>query len=475
MSKSNSKVWNFREEKPTKAPKGALNAIDKDLFDEMAFEDVSHAKKIAEISDQGKEEAALVEDVFNSFYKMDPKLAEEAPMVQKGLLDQMMQLQEFADLRASTQMDQMSAALGSVQFAPELIVKYKELKKKMEERQKEAQKKGQQGPQSLQEGLSEDEMSSLRQGLRQGLQQAQEKADDYNDTMNGWGVDPGDLQQMPVGDRMQLAERMSKTSKLKNIAELAGRFKNIVNSVTTTSFTHGYDEIVDITMGRDISRVIPSEFAKMKANKTAFFADLLEGKLLQYNLKGVESLGKGPIIVTHDKSGSMGGARDEWATAVTLSLMNLAGKQKRGFGYVAFDTRIMFQNYWPKEQPATLDEKLKVAGIATAGGTNFFVPIKAAFDMRAKEPSLKPADLVFITDGDCGISPEQVAQIKKWREETEVRIYCILIGSGGYGVEHYMAQLEEYCDTVVVLDETGSIDDVKNLLGNAAAPATAKP
>jgi hypothetical protein len=60
--------------------------------------------------------------------------------------------------------------------------------------------------------------------------------------------------------------------------------------------------------------------------------------LEQFNkLKGVENLGKGPIIVCQDKSGSMDGQRDEWATAVAIAMSELATKQNRAFGVIHFE------------------------------------------------------------------------------------------------------------------------------------------
>ena len=55
---------------------------------------------------------------------------------------------------------------------------------------------------------------------------------------------------------------------------------------------------------------------------------MLERQVLQYQLVGTETLGKGPLVVLLDKSGSMEGRRDVWAAALhspsstTLSTSN---------------------------------------------------------------------------------------------------------------------------------------------------------
>jgi uncharacterized protein with von Willebrand factor type A (vWA) domain len=81
-----------------------------------------------------------------------------------------------------------------------------------------------------------------------------------------------------------------------------------------------------------------------------------------------------------------------------------------------------------------LKDRVEVASIACdGGGTDFYSPLKAAFEMRSKEALLKPADIVFITDGDCQLGPKQLAEILSLKQQTEVRVFSIAINIGGYG------------------------------------------
>src|SRR6185312_10631442 len=72
----------------------------------------------------------------------------------------------------------------------------------------------------------------------------------------------------------------------------------------------------------------------------ALLRDLVESRALQYKLEGSESLGKGPLVVCLDKSGSMAGAADIWATAVALALLEVAQRQRRPFALLSFDARV---------------------------------------------------------------------------------------------------------------------------------------
>ena len=58
---------------------------------------------------------------------------------------------------------------------------------------------------------------------------------------------------------------------------------------------------------------------------------LLERQILQYQLSGAETLGRGPLVLLLDKSGSMDGTKDLWATALSLALLEHAQAERRPF------------------------------------------------------------------------------------------------------------------------------------------------
>ena len=195
----------------------------------------------------------------------------------------------------------------------------------------------------------------------------------------------------------------------------------------------------------------------------------LEGKLLSYELKGVDNVGKGPIIACLDISGSMQGQREMWAKAVVLSLMYLAEKQKRAFGFIAFEAGVKARKYFPKQAPASFKDKLDIASInSNGGGTDFFSALQVAFEMRSKEAGLKPADVVFITDGECELREEQLKEILESKKDT--RIYGIAINFGGYG-EADGRTLASFSDEIATVSSAGEIDLVKKLITKTASAA----
>lgn len=452
-----------------KEQQGPVTVVDADGIDMIMYDTVRNARKIAEICKDDHAEG-VVQDTFTSFFSHDPQIKEDGETVQADVLRQMMALPEYESLRAGTKNDEIASAMGAVSFAPDMIKKIAELRKKLEERQEQARKQGAQVPQNLKEALSDQEMSGLRQSLRQSLEKAQEEADKWSDSAKSWGMEPGEMQKLPFEERMELAEQMGNSEKMKKIADLAGRFKNIVNSSAATVPIHGLDEIVDIGLSSDVAHMLPNELVKLEETPELFYQDFVEGKLLTYNLKGVEPLGRGPILACVDLSGSMEGPREQWAKAVVLALMQLATKQRRSFGFIGFDNRVEYTKFFKKDEKISVQDRIEIAQVFTGGGTEFVQPLMAAFKMREQDITLKPADIIFITDGDAHIPPDQLQDILEKKEKLGMRIYSIAIDCYRTNI------LEQFSDQVAGVSLNGDvqIDLVKDLVSKAASQAVKK-
>ena len=110
----------------------------------------------------------------------------------------------------------------------------------------------------------------------------------------------------------------------------------IALDVQRTRVTHPPDEVVNIRMGRDLSHLVPSQWALLADPDTEdiFYQNFAEGRLVQYDLVGSEKLGQGPIICALDSSGSMADpigsvTKEAWSKAVMLALLAIARKQGR--------------------------------------------------------------------------------------------------------------------------------------------------
>jgi len=160
---------------------------------------------------------------------------------------------------------------------------------------------------------------------------------------------------------------------------------------------HGSDEITDITQGAPIARLLPSEPCKLaRRTRLVFIRKLLERQCLQYLLTGTETLGKGPLVVALYKSGSMGGARDIWATALALALLEQAQRENRVFALLLFDSGVKYEAIVKPREP------LPEAALfhACAGGTSIDGLLARALRTIETHPgALCKSDVVLVTDG----------------------------------------------------------------------------
>jgi uncharacterized protein with von Willebrand factor type A (vWA) domain len=170
---------------------------------------------------------------------------------------------------------------------------------------------------------------------------------------------------------------------------------------------HAADEVEDVETGNNLARVLPAEVVKLKARRglrLAFLADYAAKKLPQYRIGGMVKKGLGPVIILTDKSGSMSGERDYWASAISLAILHMAAKDKRPAAFIPYQYRPRHVYEIPVGSDLPLEAILQPAG----GGTDIDSALQAAFDLvrkaREEKTDLGKADIILITDGDCETS-----------------------------------------------------------------------
>jgi uncharacterized protein with von Willebrand factor type A (vWA) domain len=308
------------------------------------------------------------------------------------------------------------------------------------------------------EDAKERAPAAFRRALGTGCEKASAAIDELRETMEGLaevgftGV-PGTGSvlggAMPAKMVRALAARLRSDARLKQIALLAGRFKRIASSKRRQRMKHGADEIADIEQGADLGRLLPSELVKLShpALRRSFMRSLVERQAMQYQLIGHEPLGKGPLVVVLDKSGSMDGPRDVWAAALTLALLDQAQRERRMFALVAFDYHVKYEVVVKPGAPLP-EEALFTA---CAGGTEISVALQRALELIGARPGgLKKADIVLVTDG--GSDTGSAAKIR----HDALALGVTILGLG-IGVEREW--LIPWCDDIQVIHDLATIDD----------------
>jgi len=273
----------------------------------------------------------------------------------------------------------------------------------------------------------------LRELTRIGLQAikgAQAKVEEVSETIEAWGLEEGELCRKGMPEALALLQRMKRSEALKKFAGLLGRLRKIAARKARAKAPGEGVRITVPETGRDIRRAHVSELVALAspALRVKALTRWARGELRLVGQKTRQKLGHGPVIVCEDGSGSMDGAKQQWAKGVTLSLAHYAKLQKRSFGWVLFDNGVRQSKSYPHGQ-LSAEQMLELAESRAGGGTNFEVPLRKAMEMIQKE-GLKKADICFITDGDCAVSDEFLREFLAVKKAHEINVFTVLCDVG---------------------------------------------
>jgi hypothetical protein len=293
----------------------------------------------------------------------------------------------------------------------------------------------------------------LRRSIRAGCGKAVEAVEQLRDALDGlehvgFGTSPPGTPGTGEPAR-SLAVRLRDDARLRRIALLAGRFRRIAGGKRRSRVRHGADEIVDIEQGADMGRLLPLELAQLVHPRTRLLTlrNMVELLCLQYRLEGTETLGKGPLVVAIDKSGSMEGDKDVWATAVALALLDVAQHERRPFALLCFDGAVKHESI--VVPGAALPESALF--VPVDGGTDIDKAIRRGLDIIEQRPgALHEADIVLITDG--GSDPAGAPELR----ERAARLGVTVLG---VAIDVEPGRLAPWCDEVIAAHDMSRVDE----------------
>lgn len=247
---------------------------------------------------------------------------------------------------------------------------------------------------------------NIRGALRLALGKAADDLEQMAAIARMWGLDPGALIRLPADERMALAKRTN-TEQFRRMADLFGPMERLLETEQQRRVSHVPEEVIDITLGDDLERVLPEALAMLThpTRRLEFYRDYHERRLPEYEMEGHEVVARGGIVFCMDNSGSMQGDRELWAKAVGLCLLHLARQQKRAFWGIHFGSASEIKEFDFSESYDAQDV-IDFAEFFFNGGTNFVRPLSLALERLRSQydnDGAIDADIVFATDGMCGV------------------------------------------------------------------------
>jgi uncharacterized protein with von Willebrand factor type A (vWA) domain len=486
------------------------NAVEHDSFDDLSYELLQDTvpalkKSMKNVANEHDYVPPAYQDLFNLLHGGDPEFVDYASMKEgydanHEMLENMFGTPEFEELRKETAFDEYATAFTMLSMEDDIKEAFGRTKDAREARKQamealaqaqqalsqalqnaqQSQQQGQgqaQAGQGLQKALSQAEAAAQAaaaaqmaqqqaaqhgaQALQGAAKQAQKDLNEEEQAASAYGIGPGQLQVMPWEERRALTAELNH-GKLKKLADMIGSWRMYADAERRRSIAKHPSEMFDVELGNNISRLVSTEINSIAIPELEdlFWLRYANQGLMQWQERGPMSMGKGPIILVCDESGSMGApvdregnTREMWSKAIGLALADQARRGKRDFYYIGFASGY---EQWRLDFPNGETPIEKVKQFAThffCGGTEYTRPLTMALEiMREHAEAGRPRpDIVFVTDDDCRVPDEFVENWRTARDEMGMTVYGVQIG--GSAIRNTMPLL---CDKTIDLTQINS-------------------
>ena len=269
--------------------------------------------------------------------------------------------------------------------------------------------------------------------------------------VEGLGLEPGAFFDLSSGSLSlndiapikRWLEYLKKDQGVQDLLEMMGRInqakqsekieiiKQLVSEKIPVPDINSKEEIVGLRLGKDIEHALPSELALMADPETSLLFDLkyIESRLLCFDMKGIQHIdneyeveieqtvmeddAKGPMIICVDTSGSMQGAPETIAKAVTMLMVLQAKQENRACYLINFSTGIETLDL---SSGFALDNLISFLQKSFHGGTDVDPAIKHGISIMETD-EYENADMLIISDFIMsGLSAELLTKIEALRE-----------------------------------------------------------
>lgn len=273
------------------------------------------------------------------------------------------------------------------------------------------------------------EILSNRNFFYKVLNASYKEALQINQTINTWGLDDSKLTSNSYDEKVLVSMKLKKLKKVKNIAEMTGRFKSSANKLQKKKTKESGMVISDVTLGNEINKVLPTEKIYLSNDKTrkSFFKKYNQKELLSYKYSDNRLSSKGPIICCVDTSTSMEGELEVWSKSIAMTLLDIAYKQKRDFVAILFSYKVgqIIEFNKNKREPNKIYD---LANNFFGSGTNFIEPLTASLRLLGSH-KYKYSDIIFITDGEAPLDEEFIQYFLSKKKEKDFRMITVNVSN----------------------------------------------
>lgn len=378
---------------------------------EQTFRDSPAMQQVLASREDGE---CLTTDFRAAAFEHDPQVNDQctSPLLAQ-YMQELFETDEFRKLRGLTVGDENASEIAATQFAKGYIATCGK----------------------VDETTAQTERGQLQVSLQaiRAAQQATKEVDQYDqcsDMIRGFGGEPGQPANVSQETLGQLFAKVRNSAMLRQVMALAGRYRRVAASAQRRKVPVGVDETVGVTQDGIVSRLMPAELCQLADDRLADAAMLRiverTAQCREYN--GIEQVGKGPIVVIVDETGSMVQDGNIYhAKAMALALYWVATQQRRWCCMVGYDGYTLNALIVPPGSDR-MNQVLEWVDHFGRGATDLCIPIdKLPAQWDSYGCPVGKTDAVCITDAKCKIKPEQQASFTAWKQAKQVKLLTVVI------------------------------------------------
>ncbi|ARK24425.1 hypothetical protein SporoP37_06905 [Sporosarcina sp. P37] len=473
--------------KRSKIVRDHRSVLNTDAFDKRRFKELfGMSDGLQKVRDEGQlpTAEALLGDIWAALYKMKPRIVaggiHPALKANQTILKKIMKDERFEEYRNFTRLDDLAATVCTVKFGEKInawLAEAKALDEELLEKMEAVEALQDNVPieQATPEDMDEidepvQELAEASDKLNDKLEltletsgerflQAMDEAveetikvkDSLISLMGGSSAGKGeaDLKKVPLREQLAVADQLAANPKMQEIAEWAGRFKEVARKKQKANYAESMERR-GVTTGNEIERLLPIELGlyTQDSTKKDFLRRLAEEETMQYDQRKREELGKGPIVFCLDQSGSMK-LLDNQSKGFILALLSIAKKQRRDLCVLLFSTTVQLETF--AKGKITSSELARLARTYLGGGTDFTLSLKEALKVIGGS-AFKNADVIFVTDGEDEISDSFLKEFNEMKKQKKFSVLSLILGKDTKIPESFSDRVLHVTD----FDEEGS-------------------
>jgi uncharacterized protein with von Willebrand factor type A (vWA) domain len=362
-----------------------------------------------------KKTAEAVADFYGAAFEPEPEPEERCVSQSRHeFLKSMLETAEYRELHASTAMEDLPSEIACASFAKQ----YYEL---VEEH-----------------GENPSELDRMRAAGR-AIREAGKEVRDFKEACDacGLGGDGANPSAYDTKKAIEVYKKVRGSQFLRDLFNKAGKYKRFAAQMQRVKVNHGMDDAVGVTMGGSIADLLPSELANLVLPELEWdmLRKIMENEAMIRQYQGIERVGKGPLFIVVDESGSMKqDGKIEDAKAVALTLAYLARQQRRWACLIGFsggeqgNALLLKPGRWGEADIIPWLEHFY------SGGTDMDVPLVEIQKIYKEVGApVGKTDMVCITDAIVRIPPKMEASFLKWKKEVNLTMFTLVIGCGQPG------------------------------------------